>query len=95
MIPMTTHHLGQRPGRARLGAFGRGTQGGTGTTCTRALCVVAGGMAGTTDPADWRTPAYPVFTATSMLTLATSGTAHAKGRNSIKRTARHLGTRST
>lgn len=92
MIPMTTQHLGQRPGRARLGAFGRGTQGGTGTTCTRVMRVVAGGEAG---PADWRTPAYPVFNATSSETLATSGTAHAMGLNSIKRTARHLGTRST
>ncbi len=95
MIPMTTHHLGQRPGRARLGAFGRGTQGGTGTSCTRARRVVAGGLPVTAVPAAWRTPAYPVFDTASPATLATTGNAHAMGRNSIKRTARHLGTRST
>ena len=95
MIPMTTHHLGQQPGRARLGAFGRGAQGGTGTHCARTRCAVAGGMAVTADSAAWRTPASPVFSSTSSETLATSGTAHAMGLNLIKRTARHLGTRST
>lgn len=93
MIPMTTHQLGRLPGRARLGAFGRVGQRDGATTGTRAwrrdpgCTAVAMGA-----PA---TPAYPVFDATPIETLANSGTAHATGLASMKRTAQHLGARST
>jgi hypothetical protein len=92
MIP-TTHHLGQRPGRARLGAYGRGSQVSTGTGCTRAWRGVAGRTSNIDAMGD--VPANPVFAATPIETLAPTGTAHATGPNSMKRTAQLLGTRST
>lgn len=79
MLPLT-HHLGQLPGRARLGAYGRGSRAGT--TCTRVWRGVAGGMSAEA------TVAVPAFDAISIETVAPTGTAHATGLNSMKRTAR-------
>ncbi len=81
MNPMTTQHLGQRPGRARLGACGHRTL----SPAHRAGTGVWSGS--------WHTTA--LTTAAAVATMPYSNTIADQGFCSIKRPARHLGTRST
>ena len=81
---MTTHHLGQQPGRARLGACGHlpTTPGGA--------PVRAAAWAG-----NWRNPADAAVCPMNATTGAYVGLTTFEHIGSIKRPARHLRTRST
>lgn len=83
MIPMTTQHLGSKPGRARLGACGPRT----------AIHAVDGCWS-----REWHV--FALTSAAARTTVATmpyvgGNPAGNQGFDSIKRPARHLGTRST
>jgi hypothetical protein len=91
MIPMTTQHLGTQPGRARLGASVR---------CRRhhqAMSHAHRGMCAQS----WRPEALASMTlgvaATATVANGYVGTANPTGTGfrSIKRPARHLGSRTT
>ncbi len=79
----TMHHLGRRPGRARLGACGH-----LRTNPTPAVAFCTGNWTGS-----WQQTA-PTPAAPATLTMGYVGTTDA-GNGSIKPTTRHLGTRST
>jgi hypothetical protein len=86
MIPMTTQHLGQQPGRARFGACGHRNL----ATAHRSR-VASGCWSGS-----WHVSALDsaVLAAATMPYAGTNPTGD-KGFGAIKRSARHLGTRST
>ena len=108
MIPMTTQHLGQQPGRARLGAAVRCDRHRHAAAMRVTTAVPAVPM---TDAGNWRREvvapaalpvmANPVAARVAAAVNATTGdlgtttSTTGLGFCSIKRTARHLGTRST
>ena len=80
---MTTHHLGQQPGRARRGACGHLPTSGH-------AMMRAAAWAG-----NWRNPADAAVCPMNATTGAYVGFTTFEQIGSIKRPARHLGTRST
>jgi hypothetical protein len=97
MNPTMTQHLGQQPGRARLGAADRWYRIPS-PAVAPAACPVAAGACGA-DAAGWRREAtVPTTDGIAVVANAAGhgmGTTTGLGFRSNKRTARHLGTRST
>jgi hypothetical protein len=97
MNPTMTQHLGQQPGRARLGAADRWYR--IPSAAVAPVACPAADVARGADAAGWcREASVPTTDGTANVANAAGhgmGSTTGLGFRSIKRTARHLATRST